>query len=313
MAVVNSDVLQLTLAGIKTDFDDAYQESAPKAKWPMIASEIETTLPTQNYAWLGRGATMGLFKDRVEAQSLNSYSYSLSDNIYKADMVVERKTLEDDQYALVKMRAQQLGDEYPRFEDELIFSMLEAGFTNLCYDGQYFFDVDHSDSALSGIQSNVSNAPLSDPALEAAHTAMGLWLDDKGKPMNVVPDTLVVGPKLERRAWNLVKSDVVVTRVGDGTAGTGATASTPYGNFFNGRYNIVVSPYITGFHWFLTCTSRRIKPLLLQKRSDVPMTMETDMDQPSAKIKEEYQFTVRAREVPGYGLWQLAYGSNATS
>ena len=37
------------------------------------------------------------------------------------------------------------------------------------------------------------------------------------------------------------------------------------------------------------------------------------MDQPSAKIKERYQVTARGRYVQGYGLWQLAYGSNAAA
>ncbi len=310
---VNSDLLLLVQAGIKTDFDAAYVQAMQEVDWPQIASQIDTTLPTQNYSWLGRGAVMELFKDEAREQRIVEYDYSLADNIYKAKLTVNRKTLEDEQYGLLKMHAQDLGSEPARFQDELIFTALEAGFTNTCYDGQYFFDTDHQSADNTANQSNKMTAALSDSALETAHTTMASFVDDKNKPMRLVPDTLVVGPLLERRAWNLVKQDVVVAGVGSGTAGSGATASTPYANFFNGRYNLVVSPYITGYHWFLACTKRVRKPLVLQMRSDVPVTFESDIDLNSAKIKEEYNFTARARMVAGYGLWQMMIGSAASA
>jgi phage major head subunit gpT-like protein len=312
MAIVTSDILLLTQAGVKTDFSDAYVEAQQRTLWPKIASQMDTTLPTQNYAWLGRGAVMELFRDEAREQGAIQYSYSLSDNIYKARMVVERKALEDDQYAQIRLRAGQLGDEPPRFQDQLMFTALDSGFSNNGYDAKTFFANNHQEGA-SPTQSNLISSPLSDAALEVAATTMMNYRDDKNVPMNIIPDTLVVGPLLARRAWNLVSSDVVVKQVGDGTAGSGAIAYTNYGNYFNGRYMLIVSPYITSYHWFLLQTNRRVKPLVLQMRSDVPVTFETDMDLATAQIKEEYQFSVRGRFVGGYGLWQEAYGSNATS
>jgi phage major head subunit gpT-like protein len=309
---VNSDLLLLVQAGIKTDFDAAYVQAQQEVDWPKIAFQSDTTLPSQNYSWLGRGAVMELFKDEAREQGVIEYDYTLADNIYKAKLTVKRRTLEDEQYGLLKMHAMDLGSEPARFQDELVFTALESGFSNNGYDGTTFFSTTHS-SGVSGTQSNKLTAALSDSALETAHTAMAGFVDDKAKPLRLVPDTLVVGPLLERRAWNLIKQDVVVTKVGDGTAGSGATASTGYGNFFNGRYNLVVSPYITGFHWFLAATKRVRKPLVLQVRSDVPPALESDIDLNSAKIKEAYDFTARSRMVAGYGLWQMMIGSQATA
>lgn len=56
MPVVTSDILELTLAGIKTEFDQAYIKRQEDADWKLISTAVPTTLPTQNYAWLGRGA-----------------------------------------------------------------------------------------------------------------------------------------------------------------------------------------------------------------------------------------------------------------
>lgn len=313
MATVTSDVLLLTQAGIKTEFGAAYIKANESAMWQTIATELPTTLPIQNYAWLGRSAVMKKFTDEAEQQSLREDAYALADIIYKGSLVIDRRTIEDDQYGQIMLRARDLAQEPVRHWNELAFTGLPGGFTAACYDGQFFFSASHAEG-VSGVQSNLmAGVSLSDTALEQAHTAMTSFLDDKGKPFHAVPDTLVVGPLLERRAWNLVKQDVVVSPVGSGTVGAGAQASTNYRNFFNGRYNVVVNPYITNYNWFLLDCSREIRPIVIQSRSDVPITLETDMDQPMARIKEQYQVTVRGRYVQGYGLWQLGIGASGAA
>ncbi len=306
MAVVTSDVLLLTQAGIKTEFNAAYVAANEQADWRQIASELPTTLPIQKYAWLGRAAVMRPFNDEVVQQGVREDSYQLADILYKGDLAIDRRTLEDDQYGLLMIRARDLAQEPVRHWNQLAFTGLLNGFSSVCYDGQYFFNNSHQEGG-SPIQSNISNASLSDSALEAAATAMMSYTDDKAIPMHVMPDTLVVGPMLARRAWNLVAQDVVVESPGN------SNYTTPYRNYFNGRYKLVVNPYITGYEWFLMDCSREIKPLVIQSRSDVPITLETDMDMPEARIKEQYNFTVRGRYAQGYGLWQLAYGSNAAA
>ncbi len=309
MAIVTSDVLLLTQAGIKTEFNAAYIKAQENADWRSIATEIPTTLPIQNYAWLGRGAVMRPFNDEAPQQGLREDSYRLADILYKGNLVIDRRTLEDDQYGLLMIRARELAQEPVRHWNQLAFQALPAGFANPCYDGQLYFSNTHQEGS-SPVQSNTTAQPLADGALEEAATAMMSYVDDKGVPLEVIPNTLVVGPLLARRAWNLVAQDVVVA---PGETGTAGVPSTPYRNYFSGRYRLVVSPYISGYQWFLMDCSREVKPVVIQSREDVPITLETDMDQPTARIREQYQFTIRGRYAQGYGLWQLAYGSSAVS
>lgn len=325
MAIVTADLLYLTQAGIKTEFNGAYIKEQANPKWKEIATEIPTTLPIQKYAWLGRGAVMKLFKDEVEAQQAVEIDYSLADSVWKGNLQIQRSALEDDQYGLLMMRARGLAQDPVRHWNQLAYLGLPLGFTTLCYDGQYMFSASHQQN-ISPTQSNTVSSALSDAALEAAIAAMAAFVDDKGIPLEVAPDTLVVGPALWRRAHQLVGQNVRVTNVGDGTAGSGATAATPQQNsFFTGIIKkLVMNPYLVNgtfngvtytaaYNWFVLDTSREIKPIVIQNRADVPITLETDMDQPSAKIRELYNFTARGRYVQGYGLWQLAYGSSATS
>jgi phage major head subunit gpT-like protein len=322
MAVVTSDIIAFTLAGIKTNFNTAYIRALQNAEYKEIATEISTTLPVQNYAWLGRGAVMQPFVDEAPEQSLREDTYQVSDVTYKANLEIQRRAIEDDQYGVLMAQARQLGDEAPRHMNYLSFIGLVNGFANSCYDGYSFFNSSHQEGS-SPVQSNMTTASLSDNALQKAQAAMRSMLDDKGIPLEVKPNTLVVGPALERIAYDLVGSDVVVSRSIDSP-----TATVPYSNYFRGRYKVVVSDYLingtigaganaqtvnAAYNWFLLDTNREIRPIIIQSRSDIPISIETDFDVATAKIRERFQVTLRGRYAQAYGLWQTAYGSSATS
>lgn len=64
--------------------------------------------------------------------------------------------------------------------------------------------------------------------------------------------------------------------------------------------------------WVLLDTSKVVKPLVFQIRRDyrfVRMDGETDE---AVFMRAEYRYGVEARVNAGYGLWQLAFGSNKT-
>lgn len=317
MATVDSDTLNLTLAGLKTNFDLAYKKATETAVWSAIATQIDTTLPVQKYGWLGYHGTMQAYSDRSVEQPINELDngYSVSDQLYDVLEPVQRRAIEDDQYGLIMLRFTSIGEEAPRHWNQLAFQGLTSGFTSKCSDGQNFFDTGHQEG-LSPTQVNKTTNNLSDPALETAITTMMAIQNDKGVPMGIMPDTLVVGPSLLRRATDLLGSKTVVVHVGDGTAGSGALAATPFSNFFDGRLKLIVNHYIYGtakFYWFVLDTSRTVKPIIMQNRMDVPITIESDMTSPQALMQEQWKVRLRGRYAQAYGLWQLAYGGAGTA
>lgn len=311
MAALTLDLAYAFKAGILTNFDEAFRQVRAGAMWNTVAGEIPTTLKTQDYSWLGAGIVMEELTDEPREQQLKEGTYQLSDATYKGRLAIPRTWIEDDQTGLILNRVAQLANVAARDSDKRVFQALGSGFSTACHDGQYMFDTDHADSGSN--QSNTTSSSLSDSALEAAHVAMAGFTDENGEPLGVVPDTLVVGPKNERKAMDLLGSVVVVRDVGSGTASTGATAATGYQNYFQGKYRLVVSPWITGFNWFLLHTASPIKPVILQTRSDVPVSVETDLGLESAMMNEKFKFDVRERKAIGYGPWFYGYGSSASS
>ncbi len=217
---------------------------------------------------------------------------------------MERRALEDEQYDMIRMRVRDLAREAVRHKEQLVIDALIRGsIDGRCYDGQLLFDTNHAEGE-SGLQSNVYSGALSTNSLQAAMAQMMQFKDDRGRPMGIMPDTLLVGPKLQWLAMELLESPIVVQ------ANT-TNNFTPYRNVLQGKLRLIVSHYIAGSHenkWFLLDTSRAMRAVVLQERRDVPLEFAA-LDKPDSEqvfMRDKVLYGARARYGVGYGLWQTA-------
>lgn len=308
MALTKSDIPDLLVPGLRTEFDLAYRSEVENSVAETLATVVNTSLPSQTYAWLGATPPMREFIDERRPQGLSAYSVSIEDKVFESTLAVDRRALEDDQLDLIRLRVRDLAARVSQHRHQMVVEALTAGTGATAYDGASFFDAAHPNPTGSAI-SNLSEEVLSAESLSSAISAMMTYPDDSGTPMGIAPDTLVVGPSLMWDAIELVESPVVVYK---STAATG-TSPTDYCNAFLGRLRLIVSPYVRGDaaeHWFLLDTKRAIKGIILQQRQDVPVeftALESTSGSESAWMRDRYHYGVRARYNVGYGLWQGAY------
>lgn len=301
MPIVKSDIPKLLEAGLRAVFFDAYE--AYRSDWERIATIVPSENDIEKYAWLGATPRMREFKDERIPAGLLEHDYSIKNKTWEASVAVDRAALEDDQYGQIRLRIQGLADEARRHQEELVFGLLRDGFNTLCYDGQFFFDTDHSDGE-SGTQSNKGTSALSASSLQAAFTAMMKFKDDQGKPMGIIPDTLVVSPDLKWTAMELLGSIYAP----DSEVGKTETRK----NVLKGALDLIVSPYLTDSNdWFLLCTKRVIKPVIFQSRIPIEFAA-LEANSENGFMRDRYVYGVRARYNVGFGLWQLAYGSQVS-
>lgn len=307
MPLTRSDIPELLLPGLKAEFATAYRSELDHSVADQIATTISTTLPVQKYAWLGATPPMREFTDERRPAGLASHATSIEDKVFESTIVVDRKAIEDDQLDLIRLRVRDLAFRVASHRHQMVIDALNRGNAELGYDGKALFATDHP-TVPGETAGNVTDDGLSQVALAQAMSAMMAVLDDSGTPLGVTPDTLLVGPSLMWDAIELIESPVVVYK-GTGTAGT---SPTPYGNAFQGRLKLVVSPFITGSHssrWYLLDTKRPIRSVILQQRSDVPIEF-TALEQgagETAFLRDRFYYGVRGRYNVGYGLWQTAY------
>lgn len=310
MALTKSDIPDLLLPGLKAEFDLAFRARIDNGVAQQIATVINTTNPSQKYAWLGSTPAMQEFIDERRPSGLSQNSYTIEDKIFEASLAIDRKAIEDDQYDLIRLRIRDLAERVAEHQHKMVVQALASGFTDLGFDGLSLFNTAHPTYGSSTYGNRTTDA-LSATSLADAINAMMLVPDDRGEPLGIVPDMLVVGPKNQWDAIELIESPVVVYKGNvENTA-----PSTGYKNVFDGKLRLVVSPYLrdtSDDYWFLLDSTRAIKSIILQQRSDVPVefsALENASQSESAWWRDRFYYGVRARYNVGYGLWQTAYGA----
>lgn len=309
MPLTRSDIPNLLTPGLRTEFEVAYQQRVEDGVVKQIATIINTKLSSQKYAWLGSVPVMQEFIDERKPAGMKEYNYTIEDKTFEASIAVDRRAIEDEQYDMIRMRIRDLAGRVAQHRHRIVVEQFANGFTKSGYDGVSFFNTAHP-TVPGSTYSNRATEALSATALANGFTQMMGVPDDKGEPLGMMPDTLVVGPKLQWTALELIESPIAVYK-GNPTDSAG---STPYRNVFQGKLRLVVSPYLTGTfddYWFLLDTAHDLKGVILQQRSDIPVEFSAlDAGNSDATWwNDRIYYGVRARYNVGYGLWQTAYGS----
>lgn len=291
--IVNQATLQSIYKGFKVIFNQAIQ--AAKPLYDRVATVVPSSAKEEEYKWLGKIPRMRKWiGDRV-VQNLAAYGYTIKNEPFEATVGVDRDDIEDDSIGLYYPIVQSLGQSAAIHPDELIFPLLLAGFTSLCYDGQYFFDEDHKDGN-GPVQSNKGVAVLSVDSYGAARAEQMSLTDDQGRPLGIVGNLLAVPPQLEKSGREILMAE----RLADGST-----------NIYKDSAELLVVPALASnpTAWFLLDTSKPVKPLIFQERKKPEfVAMDNPTDQ-NVFMKKEFLYGVDSRDNAGYGLWQTAYGS----
>ena len=140
--------MQLTSANIRalqvgfnTTFNNAFTEAV--SDYDKIAMTTASTHSQETYAWMGKTTQFREWLGDRVIQNLSASDYTIKNRKFENTIGVDRDDIEDDSYGVYSPMIAQMGQDAKTHPDTLIFDLLKNGFTNTCYDGQYFFDTDH--------------------------------------------------------------------------------------------------------------------------------------------------------------------------
>ncbi len=146
--------LALLKQGFNAAFKGAFTAAVPM--WDKIAMKVPSTTGEEVYAWLGANTKLREWVGERVFQNLKLHRYSIANKTFESTVAVPREAIDDDQYGTYTPLMAMMGQDAKLHPDELLFSLIAAGTSTICYDGQYFFDIDHP-VGLSGQEANVSN------------------------------------------------------------------------------------------------------------------------------------------------------------
>lgn len=155
--IINAANLGNLYVGFKTAFKTAFEGVQPM--YEKVATTVTSTTRSENYAWMGQFPRLREWIGDRQVKNLASFTYTITNKDWEATVAVPRNDIEDDSYGIFTPLMSEMGLSARTHPDELVFTLLAAGFASPCYDGQYFFDTDHpvGDGTVSNMQSGAGS------------------------------------------------------------------------------------------------------------------------------------------------------------
>lgn len=272
----------------------------------VMAQEFPSEAEAEDHIFLGDVPQFQRWDgDRVMG-TLMAHKFRVTNDDFASGITIHKNTILDDRLGFIAPRIGELAQKAARHKGEHLVKRLIQGFTGTAFnvaeygdgtsfDGSLFFSATH---ALEGgpTQSNVMSVALTAANLETAEIRLASFTTWDGRdPLELQGTHLIVGPKLEKTARELVGSQMVTN-----AAGT-ASQSNPY---FQGRYQVLVSRRLVGDYddyWFLADLSKSTKPTLWQNREPITTASQIDMSSQDMFKRGHMNFGAQARY--GFGLW----------
>ena len=278
---------------------------------------FESDQDSEDYAWLGMVPQMSQKAGEKKFSQLRDVDWTVRNVEYQAGIALPKKHILYDKTTQVQTRVNELADRTNAHWLSLIAPLIIAGESAVCYDGQYFFDTDHSEG-ISGSQSNdithdvttttnPTATEMIDAILEGVESIIG-FKDDRGEPVNEGMSEFVI-----LTGTGLLKSGLKAlsqTNVSNGES----NILIEQGSF---KFRVVASPRITWTDRFaLFCTQGTQKPIIRQQRvpnNPAPgynmdgLLLETLWtDSEHCKKHDECLVSVETERAAAYGDWKKA-------
>jgi phage major head subunit gpT-like protein len=139
--IINQAGLAAIYKGFKTVFNEAF--GGVETFFQRVAMVVPSSVREETYAWLGAFPKMREWVGDRHIKNLKAHKHTITNKDWETTVEVDRNDIEDDAIGVYKPLIAEMGRAAAVHPDELIAALLAAGFSSLCFDGQYFFDTDH--------------------------------------------------------------------------------------------------------------------------------------------------------------------------
>jgi phage major head subunit gpT-like protein len=282
-----------------TIFDMALQNT--QAIYTEIATVIPDAGPVNQFNWLGDLPVMQSWVGPRVINRLRAEKHTLTTGWFANGLEIDYDDIGEDKLGLVRPRIEMLAEMGPKKIDAVTIDFLNNGFAGtlgLTYDGQFLFDVDHTadGAGVGAAQDNTSAGAFSSTTYNTAITKMMGFKGTNGEPLEIVPDTLLVGPSQQLAMRQLLQAQY------NANGATNIDAGTSRG---------IINARITGAHalkWYLLALKYRIRSVLVG--IEVPPMLAEMMNWDSFHMFMHRTMLAGAHMKVGwaYGLWQTAVG-----
>lgn len=184
--LINAGNLKTLFVAFKAAFQGGLGQAA--SQYAQVATTVPSTTGSEEYGWLGSFPNMREWLGDRVVNGVKTHGYTIKNRPFELTVAVPRPAIEDDQYGVYTPMMTEMGRASAAHPDQLVFGLLSAGNSTLCYDGQYFFDTDHPVVGADGVtvasQSNSDTSGSASPwyLLDASRALKPLIFQNRKSP-----------------------------------------------------------------------------------------------------------------------------------
>jgi phage major head subunit gpT-like protein len=274
---------------------------------PGVSMLFDSNQESETYKWLGMAPVMREWIGGRQAKGFKENGITIINKTYEGTLEVLVDEIRRDKTGQVMLRVAELARRANSHWASLLTTLIIAGeAAPLCYDGQFFFDTDHSEGD-SGTQDNdltgaavTTTQPTQTEMVNAILDCVGAILgfkDDAGEPMNegAAQFRVMVPPVYLPPAAAALNNQFL-------TAGNSNTLATLDGF----KFSLTVNPRLTsGAKFYVFREDAKTKAFIRQEEE--PITVSAIAEGSEAEFKEnKHYYGVKAIRNVGFGYWQHA-------
>lgn len=283
------------------------------AAWISFLSMLFTSdQDEETYKWLGQTPAMREWVGGRHAKGFSDNGITIANKHFEASIEVLVKEMRRDKTGQVMVRIRELAQRTNSHWASLLSALIINAESAVCYDGQFFFDTDHSEGD-SGTQSNDITTTIADlaasvtgtvvaPSIEVAQQCMMAavaqilsFKDDQGEPMNEDASNFLV---MVPTPYYLSFAKAITM-----PAGTGVTEQQVPNEF---SISVVTNARLAWSDRFATFrTDGSVKPFIRQQETEVELKSKAEGSEFEFD-NDAHQHGVDAWRNVGYGYWQHA-------
>lgn len=280
---------------------------------PGISNLFDSNQESETYKWLGQSPQLREWIGGRQAKGFRENGLTIFNKTFEGTLEVLVDEIRRDKTGQVMVRVRELAQRTNSHWAKLISTLLIAAEAATCYDGQYFFDTDHSEGDSGTLSNDISCDITTTTAPTAAEMQGGIlksieqilgFKDDQGEPMNENAKAflIMVPVPFMSAAAAAIGSEIIVSAsnlIGNNQIRT-------LGNVGGFSVDLAVNPRLTWTTKFATFrTDCETKAIIRQEEEGV--TVAAIAEGSELEFKEnKHQYGVKAIRNVGYGYWQRA-------
>lgn len=290
-------------------FYQALEQDAGVSWVDPISMLFTSDQASETYAWLGQSPAMREWIGGRHAKGFRDNGITIANKKYEATLEIPLDWMRRDKTGQIQVRIDEMAQRANAHWAKLLTALTEAGESAACYDGQYFFDTDHSEGD-SGTQSNdisvdivTTTAPtaaeMETAILTATQKIMG-FKDDQGEPMNEAARRFVVMvPTPFMAASAAALNNPIIT--------TGSTSFTnTLVNLGGFSYQLAINPRLSWTTKFALFRADGGASSFIRQEEEALMISALAENSEEEFKHDRHLYGIKALRNAGYGYWQKA-------